>query len=135
MENKGVGEIVKRSPVFEDKGKIQVISGDMIEEGTFYVHTSEDQKYPSPNSRTWETLLKITRDGGLVETDYRKTPDPAYKEMGKAYELWNKSVDPDGKKAKVIHQEVVKLVKQNIPIDEIDRRVNKLVDEIDPEGE
>jgi len=135
MENKGVGEIVKRSPVFEDKGKILVISGEVVEEGTYYVHTSESQKYPSPNSRTWETLLNITRDGGLVETDYRKTPHLAYGKTGKAYELWNKSVDPDGEKAKVIHQEVVKLVKQNIPIEEIDRRVNKMVDEIDPEGE
>jgi len=135
MENNGNREIVKRVPVFEDKGKFEVVNGDVVEKGTYHVHTCCEQFYSSPRSRAWETQLKVTREGGLVEGDYRKNPHTAYKESGQAYNLRRESFDPKGEKAKMIHEEIVKLVKQNVPAEEIDRRVEKMVDEINPEDE
>lgn len=109
---------------FSDKGEYEVVTGDGVEKGKFEVDTTLAEY--GIGHLEWETLLNIYQEGLVVVDDEDMTTPLAYKPQGEVYRLWDLEQDPDGSRAKEIHQKIVELAKSNIPADRISEQIREI---------
>jgi hypothetical protein len=136
IQESGSVEQGRAAKCFTDAGTYTIISLDnnhrRVESGTFSVNTGPVSQSPSGGDLEWESLYHLNPDGQLItssENDFVGIHD-AYGIPGKVHGLWPLVEDPDGSRAKIVHDKIKDLIRRNTPSKEVDEQVDMLIREL-----